>query len=233
MNKHYRFHFRLRSSLSHPKMIVGCRSPLPMLLLLLPLCCTEPNYHQRAHSSSNSVRLARRILTRVRALLLQYKLEELGDSEFEDRSLSLQDLPSLKTDYFHWLHMQDSERLRGAVQGLKVFWHHLDLKRQQLKQECRGRPGRLTRSMQKLIQVSHADSSLSNHELPMEAPLTEAPPPTPSFWARLAWHKRLEGYVVLRDLERYLRRLVRDFMLLKARRSTAQPSGRHLCHRCC
>ncbi|XP_072557688.1 uncharacterized protein [Paramormyrops kingsleyae] len=206
-----------------------------MLLLLLPLCCTEPNYHQRAHSSSNSVRLARRILTRVRALLLQYKLEELGDSEFEDRSLSLQDLPSLKTDYFHWLHMQDSERLRGAVQGLKVFWHHLDLKRQQLKQECRGRPGRLTRSMQKvqldmrdliyltkkqLIQVSHADSSLSNHEPPMEAPLTEAPPPTPSFWARLAWHKRLEGYVVLRDLERYLRRLVRDFMLLKARRSS-------------
>ncbi|XP_048838208.1 uncharacterized protein LOC125712311 isoform X2 [Brienomyrus brachyistius] len=216
------------SSLSLQKMIVGCRSPLPMLLLLLPLCCTEPNYHQRAHSSSNSVRLARRIHARVRALLLQYKLEELGDSEFEDRSLSLQGLPSLKTDYFHWLHMQDSERLRGAVQGLKVFWHHLDQKRQQLEQESRGQLGTITRSMQKvqldvrdliylikkqLIQVRPADSSLSNHEPP-----TEAPPPL--FRARLAWHKRLEGYVVLRDLELYLRRLVRDFLLLKGRRSS-------------
>lgn len=55
--------------------------------------------------------------------------------------------------YKDWLivgGVQDSERLRGAVLGLKVFWHHLDLKRRQLEQERRGRRDRLSQLMQKV-----------------------------------------------------------------------------------
>ncbi|KAL4608473.1 interleukin-27 subunit alpha-like [Arapaima gigas] len=103
-------------------------------LLLLAGCSAVP-LHQKTASFSTSLSFTRKIRAQVQNLLLQYKGEQLGDEQFEDRDLTLKSLPSITMEYTYWLQMQDWERLSQAKQDLQTFWAHLDIKRGQLQEE--------------------------------------------------------------------------------------------------
>ncbi|KAL4647556.1 cardiotrophin-2-like [Arapaima gigas] len=199
-----------------------------LLWFTLHFCHITASYQYQceARQLMSSIRFARRIRSRVQALLLHYKEQELGDSKFEDRNLMLKTLPSLNTDYFTWLHMQHTERLDMAVRDLHIFLILLDANREQIVEEKNGQMDMLTRSMYNVQLdvkdlILHVKSQLnkmnSQRHSPSGQTVTQQPPPPSLLRPRLSWHKRLQGYVVLRDLERYLGKVVRDFILLKSK----------------
>ncbi|CAB1316316.1 unnamed protein product [Coregonus sp. 'balchen'] len=181
------------------------------------------------------------------------KEEQLDNKQFEDRSLELQTLPSLSTDFYHWLQMKDWERLSAASRDLHTFWAHLDMKRREMEREevgqgaahGMGRSGKAKPTIPESIQCILTDlrdlMTKVNFQLrcvnsssvsPISPPaLTGAVSPPSSHQApsKSLWTSRLEGYVILRDLERYLTKLARDFHLLKTKHRGppgAQPRGR-------
>uniref|UniRef100_A0A8C9QWG7 Interleukin-27 subunit alpha-like n=1 Tax=Scleropages formosus TaxID=113540 RepID=A0A8C9QWG7_SCLFO len=222
-----------RSSLSFLSRMTSTYRVL-FAILLLPLCSPFPSHQQRPPSFSNSLSFTRKIRTRVQNLLLQYNGQQLGDEQFEDRDLALHTLPSISMNYTHWLQMQDWERLSQASRDLQTFWAHLDIKCQQLEAERQnqgGAPGvglqgqpapTLAQSMLRVqmdlrdliqqvdtqvhavIQVTSDTSSIPDPNL--EINLDPA--------SSQLWSSRLQGYVILRDLSRYLGKLARDFTLL-------------------
>ncbi|XP_023867436.1 cardiotrophin-2-like [Salvelinus sp. IW2-2015] len=226
----------------------------PLFFLTLscvyPCCASTPGLLQAYSYSLKSTRCTH---ARVQQLLMRYKEELLEDKQFEDRDLELQTIPSLSTDFYHWLQMKDWERLSAASQDLHTFWAHLDMKRKEMevdKVEQRAAHWMGTRGKAKTtipqgihrIQTDLRDLMTKvNFQLrcvnsssvsPTSPPtLTRAVSPSSSHQAlsKSLWTSRLEGYVILRDLERYLTKLARDFILLKTKHSgppSAQPSGR-------
>ncbi|XP_036392427.1 cardiotrophin-2-like [Megalops cyprinoides] len=194
-------------------------------------------YQQRALKFSYSLRFTIRIRTSVQELFLKFKAQELGDPQFEDRRLVLHTLPSISVDYSKWLHMQDVERLGLAARDLRSFWVHLDLQRRQIEEERGERKGQRNRLIQAVLAIQ-VDLQKLAHQInsqlrylwsvastrPLPCPLsgpTHSPPEKllllPQFLPPETWCRRLQGYVILRDLERYLAKLSRDFTLLKSR----------------
>ncbi|KAJ7997226.1 hypothetical protein DPEC_G00226770 [Dallia pectoralis] len=190
----------------------------------------------------------------MRPHLSRQKEEQLDDKQFEDRFLESQTLPSLSTDFLHWLRMNDWERLSAASRDLHTFWYHLDIKRRELKAECgprtaqklgnRRKSGHMLfesiqgiqtdlRDLMKKVKfqlkslssptspsmVNHSDglrlrSRVNTNSLPAQS-RTVSRPSAYQHTSKSLWTRRLEGYVILRDLERYLIKLARDFILLK------------------
>ncbi|KAJ0039393.1 hypothetical protein NL108_015685, partial [Boleophthalmus pectinirostris] len=63
------------------------------------------------------------------------KEEQLGTKDYENRSEHLKDLPSLSTDFYHWLKLTDEERLGAALSDTQAFWSMLQWKREQIRSE--------------------------------------------------------------------------------------------------
>ncbi|XP_068509336.1 uncharacterized protein [Syngnathus scovelli] len=186
---------------------------------------------------SNSFRLARSTRTRVQQLLSKYKEQMLGDKDFEDRSSYLKDLPILSTDFNIWLQLstgsllfiQDWERLHAAFSDMQVYKSKLELKRKELEMEEKEKTVNniLTQSI-KHIELDLRDlmsqvssqvrcvskmTCIKSSERQANFP-TIRTPLNQSTTSKTLWEKRLEGYIILRDLDLYLTKLARDFILL-------------------
>uniref|UniRef100_A0A672P6Z2 Uncharacterized LOC107548437 n=1 Tax=Sinocyclocheilus grahami TaxID=75366 RepID=A0A672P6Z2_SINGR len=219
-----------------------CLSPLCILILILTCMVStnssSPLGHRGALSFSNSLRLTRTIRAGVQQLLSRYKQQLFGDELFEYRELMLSSLPAVTVSYQSWLHMQDTERLRLASHNLQTFWTHLEVLRQQLERERdatkerreqrRGKRGKpqptlrqrfvslqidlrdLIKQVNSQVQVLSITASTKSPLLhPLHATSSSGPIPKTSRWIQ-----HLRGYVILRDLERYLSRLARDYAVL-------------------
>ncbi|XP_021473961.2 uncharacterized protein LOC110533775 [Oncorhynchus mykiss] len=202
-------------------------------------CCASPPGLLKSYSYSlKSIRCTH---TRVQQLLRRYKEEQLDNKQFEDRSLEWQTLPSLSTDFYHWLQMKDWERLSAASRDLHTFWAHLDMKRREIEREevgqgaahrmgSRGKPKpSIPERIQHILTDLRDLMTKVNFQLrcvnssnvsPTSPPALTRAVSTPSSHqapSKSLWTSRLEGYVILRDLERYLTKLARDFILLKTK----------------
>ncbi|XP_036379814.1 uncharacterized protein LOC118774570 [Megalops cyprinoides] len=203
----------------------------------LPMCFPATPCRQGQLRLSYSLRFTRRILAHVQDLLPQYKEQQLGDPQFEDRSLKMESLPSIAIDSLQWLRMEDWERLSSAAKDLHTFWVHLDRKRRQIEAETMSHPPKkrksqtgqqkpsltqamfgIQRDLKDLMrQVNSQLRCLNSSALPYPASSSAssvAPPSTTPTLAWQLWASRQEGYVILRDLDRYLGKLARDFILL-------------------
>uniref|UniRef100_A0A3P8X2P8 Uncharacterized protein n=1 Tax=Cynoglossus semilaevis TaxID=244447 RepID=A0A3P8X2P8_CYNSE len=190
---------------------------------LILLCCvlnsadSSPSSEGQRSNNNTSFRLTRSTRSRVHQLLNKYKEQQLGNKHFEDRRL-LKDLPSLSTDYEDWIMMTDWERLQAALGNLKIYWEMLERKRKQLEKEQMSRHSSLSQSIRH-IQLDLRDlmNRVSNQ---MRSSWKK--PTFPSAQISLdtenssmtAWDRRVEGYIILRDLDLYLTKLARDFLLL-------------------
>ncbi|KAJ8343077.1 hypothetical protein SKAU_G00330050 [Synaphobranchus kaupii] len=146
-------------------------------------------------------------------------------------------------EYSQWKSMQDLERLNTASKDLHTFWAHLDIRRHQMETFWESHTvnkkamylikamSGIQRHLQDLIgQVDSQLGSLNSGSLPSSSPAPKVlthptyVPPKQDLWSN-----RRQGYIVLRDLERYLVKLARDFILLKARHrgGPAAPTGNH------
>uniref|UniRef100_A0A671L6V3 Uncharacterized LOC107663373 n=1 Tax=Sinocyclocheilus anshuiensis TaxID=1608454 RepID=A0A671L6V3_9TELE len=161
-----------------------------------------------------------------RAVLFSQKQQVFGDELFEYRELMLSSLPAVTVSYQSWLHMQDTERLRLASHNLQTFWTHLEVQRQQLERERdatnerreqrrgkRGKPQSTLRQSFVSLQIDLRDlmkqvNSQVQSNTVHQTPTRTDNPQTSS------WIQHLRGYVILRDLERYLSRLARDYAVL-------------------
>ncbi|XP_070839584.1 uncharacterized protein [Chaetodon trifascialis] len=202
---------------------------------LILLCCMLNCVDSSAPSPvllrikyNNSFRLTRSTRTHVQQLQKKYKEQQLGNKHFEDRSRQLKDLPSLSTDFYSWLKLTDSERLHAAFWDMQAYWNMLEWKRKQLEKEEKeqmvGQAVSLPQSI-KYIQLDLRDlmSQVSNQMsymqrssmTPTSAPARVASNPETS--SKTVWDSRVEGYIILRDLDLYLTKLARDFLLLASK----------------
>ncbi|XP_023260577.1 uncharacterized protein LOC111653998 isoform X1 [Seriola lalandi dorsalis] len=197
---------------------------------LILLCCilncvdSAPSPVSHNNEFKNSFRLTRSSRTRVQQLLKKYKEQLLGNKDFEDRGRQLKDLPSLSTDFYSWLKLTDWERLYAAFWDMQAYWNMLDWKRKELEREEKEQSAArtaLTRSINH-IQLDLRDlmnqvsSQMSYMKRSWTKP-TSAPvgtPLIPETSSKTVWDRRVEGYIILRDLDLYLTKLARDFLLL-------------------
>lgn len=173
----------------------------------------------------NSYRLARSTRARVQQLLMRYKEQQLGSKDFEDRSQHLKDLPLLSTDFYNWLKLTDRERLHAAVSDMQTFWSMLDWKRKQMAALA---THVLPQSFEH-IQFDLRDlMSQVNNEMGYIGSMSVKPYTTSvrsmnaesNTW--MEWDSRVEGYIILRDLDLYLTKLARDFLLLATKATPTQ-----------
>ncbi|KAG8008339.1 hypothetical protein GBF38_019456 [Nibea albiflora] len=172
-----------------------------LILLCCILNCVEssaPCPVQQSAKYHNSFRLARSTLSRVQHLQKRY----------------------------------DWERLHGAFKDMQVYWNMLEWKRTQLEREqVTGRAAHniLAHSM-KHVQLDLRDlmRQVSNQMSVMQSSRVKHSPPTaraplnPEAVSKTAWDRQVEGYIILRDLELYLTKLVRDFLLLASKAHVTQ-----------
>uniref|UniRef100_A0A3B3R2W1 Ciliary neurotrophic factor n=1 Tax=Paramormyrops kingsleyae TaxID=1676925 RepID=A0A3B3R2W1_9TELE len=194
-----------------------------ILLTLSDCTCSSMNESTWSHTG----RLA--CITMCTCVSLQNK-EQLGDRHFEDRDLMLPTLPSISTEFSNWQAMEDRDRLSQTLRNLHNFWTHLDIKRRQLEAEHQRQrvgkdrflQGRHAPSIEKAILsvqmdlrdlIQHVSAQL--HRL--NGTSVSGPTPSPALDSTPSpqlWSSRLQGYVILRDLGRYMEKLVREFILL-------------------
>ncbi|XP_059207089.1 uncharacterized protein LOC131986252 [Centropristis striata] len=210
-----------------------------LVLLFCVLNCVEsspPSPLLQRSKYNNSFRLAKSTRTRVQLLQRKYKEQQLGDKHFEDRSGQLKDLPSLSTDFSSWLKLTDFERLHAAFGDLQAYWNMLERKRKQLEKEGKEQMGGRERVRNTLpqsirhIQLDLRDlmsqvSSQVSTELKSTMSYIKSSwikptiptPVNPQTRSKTVWDSRVEGYIILRDLDLYLTRLARDFLLLASK----------------
>ncbi|XP_077360131.1 uncharacterized protein LOC144005732 isoform X2 [Festucalex cinctus] len=203
-----------------------------LILLCCILSCAESAPSLGIHKArySNSFRLARSTRTRVQQLLSKYKEQQLGNKDFEDRSGYLNDLPSLSTDFNSWLQLTDWDRLHAALSDMQAYRNRLEWQRKELETEEKEKRGAqaLLNTLPKNIKHIELDlrDLMSQVSSQMSYIKTSSRKPTfPTVWTPLnqsnisktLWEKRVEGYIVLRDLDLYLTKLARDFLLLASK----------------
>ncbi|XP_034540141.1 uncharacterized protein LOC117813133 [Notolabrus celidotus] len=202
--------------------------------ILVLLCCmlnlvesSTPSQVLQRNKYNNSFRLARSTRTRIQLLQKKYKEEKWWHKHFEDRGWPVNGLPSLSTDFYSWLNLTDWDRLHAAFRDLQVYWTRLERKRKELemeeKEKLAGQAARPTLSerimhiqldlrdlMSKIsIQMRHMRSSWTKP--------TSLPHLDPETSPRREWDSRPEGYIILRELDLYLTKLARDFLLLASK----------------
>uniref|UniRef100_A0A668AMA7 Uncharacterized LOC115371692 n=1 Tax=Myripristis murdjan TaxID=586833 RepID=A0A668AMA7_9TELE len=206
--------------------------PLCYILSCVQLYCASSQVPQKA-KYNYSLRLTRLTRTGVQRLLNTY-VSELDWPDFENRSLRLSSLPLLSTEFDSWLRLTDWERLRTASWDLHTYWDMLERKRKQLEgaegEQMAGQQGQSTMTLLQSIkniqldlrdlmkqvsfQMSHMNSSSVN---PTASTPSQNPPPSYQPPSNLTWASRVEGYIILRDLNLYLIKLARDFLLLASK----------------
>uniref|UniRef100_UPI00398E9569 cardiotrophin-2 n=1 Tax=Pristiophorus japonicus TaxID=55135 RepID=UPI00398E9569 len=166
-----------------------------------------------------SLNLSRKILQDVRDLLLKYKHEKIGSSSFEDYNMILSSLPRCSIVYRYWLHMQDVERLMLNAKDLYVFWIHVDFKRIDELRDCQ--ESAVSKSMEGVsLDLRDLISQLSSQLSALNSTSPDPPDlmlPHTVLNPAYEWHSKLQGYIIFRDLETYLNKVVRDFTLLKTK----------------
>ncbi|XP_045894996.1 uncharacterized protein LOC123962749 isoform X2 [Micropterus dolomieu] len=191
---------------------------------------SAPSAVPQRNKYKNSFRLTRTTRTRVQQLQRKYKEQQLGNKHFEDRSRQLKDLPSLSTDFNSWLKLTDWERLHAAFCDMQAYWNMLEWKRKQLemeeKEQIAERVVRTTISQSiRHIQLDLRDlmkqvsSQLSYMQSSWMKPTSHKvqEPLNPETSSKTVWDRRVEGYIILRDLDLYLTKLARDFLLLASK----------------
>ncbi|XP_077596268.1 uncharacterized protein LOC144212352 isoform X2 [Stigmatopora nigra] len=189
--------------------------------------CAPSTGHPKAQQLlySDSFHLARSTRTRVQQLILKYNEQLLGNKQFEDRSGQLKDLPLLSTDFNSWLKLTDWERLGAAFTDMQVYKKILERKRSELEREEKEKRGTqalhaaLIQSMKNteldlrdlIGQVRHQMSLIRSTKATIPPMGTLSPPKN---LPKTIWERRVEGYLLLRDLNLYLTKLARDFLLL-------------------
>nr|XP_046265922.1 uncharacterized protein LOC124070250 [Scatophagus argus] len=204
------------------------------------LNCVEssvPSQVLQRNKYNNSFRLTRFTRTRVQQLMNKYKEEKLGNKHFEDRSRQLRDLPLLSTDFYSWLDMTDWERLDTAFWDMQTYWNMLEWKRKQLEEEEKEQlvgqaaHNTLTQSIKHIqldlrdlmSQVRNQMSYVQSSRMKPTSPAVRAHK-NPDTVSKTVWDSRVEGYIILRDLDLYLTRLARDFLLLASKTGMTQQS---------
>ncbi|XP_068456229.1 interleukin-27 subunit alpha [Clinocottus analis] len=201
-----------------------------LILLCCVLDCVEsstPSPVLRRNKYNNSFRLTRSTRTRVQQLQRKYKEQQLGDKHFEDKGRQLKDLPSLSTDFYSWLNLTEWERLHAAFWDMQAYWKMLERKRKQLEMEekelmaNRAVGNTLPQSVWHIQLdlrdlMSHVSTQMSYMNSSWTKP-TSLPPLNPQTRYKTEWHSRVEGYIILRDLDLYLTKLARDFLLLASK----------------
>ncbi|XP_078404032.1 cardiotrophin-2 [Cetorhinus maximus] len=163
--------------------------------------------------------LSRKMLQDVHTLIGKYKQVKLGNPSFEDYSLKLRSLPSSQEDYEHWLDTQDIERLQQNWKDLQVFWIHVDAKRIHELTQTQGSVlvdsiEAISLDIRDLVSQLNRQLSALNSTSPEPLDLTL---PNNILNPNYEWQSKLQGYIIFRDLETYLNKVVRDFTLLKAK----------------
>ncbi|GAA6235967.1 uncharacterized protein LOC108893571 isoform X1 [Lates japonicus] len=199
---------------------------------LILLCCilncvdSTPSQVLQRNKYNSSFRLTKFTRTRVQQLLNRYKEQHLGNRNFEDRNRQLKDLPLLSTDFDSWLKLEDWERLHAAFWDMQAYWNMLEWKRKQLEREGKEQMAARTTLPQSIkhIQLDLRDlmSQVSSQMSYMKSSWVK---PTSPIWTALnpetssktVWDCRVEGYIILRDLDLYLTKLARDFLLLASK----------------
>ncbi|XP_037604554.1 uncharacterized protein LOC119475692 isoform X2 [Sebastes umbrosus] len=201
-----------------------------LILLCCVLNCVEsssPSPVLQRNKYNNSFRLTRSTRTRVQQLQRKYKEQQLGNKHFEDRNRQLKDLPLLSTDFDSWLELTDWERLHAAFWDMQAYWNMLERKRKQLEREEREQlvaraVGTTLPQSIRHIQLDLRDlmSQVSSQMSYMRNSWTKPTSPTPlnpQTRSKTEWDSRVEGYIILRDLDLYLTKLARDFLLLASK----------------
>ncbi|KAM7397802.1 hypothetical protein PAMA_005907 [Pampus argenteus] len=179
------------------------------------------------HKYKKSFSLTRDTRIHVHKLLKTYKTHLLGDHHVEDRGQQFKDLPPLSTDFNSWLQLTDWERLHAAFWDMRAYWNILEEKKWQLEREEREQqaiPTTLPESI-KNIQLDLRDlmSQVSSQMSYMKASwvtpasTTVRTPLKPETNSKTVWDSRVEGYIILRNLDLYLTKLARDFLLLASK----------------
>ncbi|XP_075957508.1 uncharacterized protein LOC142959889 [Anarhichas minor] len=201
-----------------------------LILLCCVLDCVEsssPSPVLQRNTYNNSFRLTRSTRTRVQQLQKKYKEQQLGNKHFEDRSRQLKGLPLLSTDFYSWINLTEWERLHAAFWDIEAYWKTLEQKRKQLeKQENEHMMNRvLGNTLPQSIRhiqldlrdlMSQVSSQMSYMNSSWTKP-TSRTPLNPQTRSKTVWDSRVEGYVILRDLDLYLTKLARDFLLLASK----------------
>ncbi|XP_018547229.1 uncharacterized protein LOC108893571 isoform X2 [Lates calcarifer] len=210
-----------------------CLFQMTVWWLALILLCYILNYvdstpsHVPWNKYNSSFRLTKSTRTRVQQLLNRYKEQHLGNKNFEDRNRQLKDLPLLSTDFDSWLKLEDWERLHAAFWDMQAYWNMLEWKRKQLERE--GKEQRVARTTLpqsiKHVQLDLRDlmSQVSSQMSYMKSSWVKPTSPTvrtalnPEPTSKTVWDSRVDGYIILRDLDLYLTKLARDFLLLASK----------------
>ncbi|XP_028278001.1 uncharacterized protein LOC114446552 [Parambassis ranga] len=213
-------------------MNLPCHKEAFILICFIVYCAesSAPSPSLQRNKYNNSFHLTRSTRTRVQQLLRKYKKQQLGDEDFEDRSRQLKDLPSLSTDFYSWLKMTDLERLHAAFLDMQAYWNMLEWKRRQLEKEekeqlvVQAPQTTLPQSIKHVqldlrdlmrqvsSQMTYVKSSVTK---PVTAPVLTLLKLESS--SKTVWDSRVEGYIILRDLDLYLTKLARDFLLLASK----------------
>ncbi|XP_068572425.1 uncharacterized protein [Cebidichthys violaceus] len=201
-----------------------------LILLCCVLDCVEsssPSPVLQRNKYNNSFRLTRSTRTRVQQLQRKYKEQQLGNKHFEDRSQQLKDLPLLSTDFYRWINLTEWERLHAAFWDMQAYWKTLERKRKQLEKEEKEQMvdrafGTTLPQSIRHIQLDLRDlmSQVSSQMSYMNSSWTKPTSPTPlnpQTRSKTIWDSRVEGYIILRDLDLYLTKLARDFLLLASK----------------
>uniref|UniRef100_A0A665X0V3 Ciliary neurotrophic factor n=1 Tax=Echeneis naucrates TaxID=173247 RepID=A0A665X0V3_ECHNA len=135
----------------------------------------------------------------------------------------MKELPSLSTEFFSWLNLTDWERLHAAFTDMQAFCNMLERKRKELQEDKEQIAGHttLTQNMKHIqldlrdlidqvsTQMTYMKSSWSKPTSPLVLNPTNS-----EARSKTVWDRRVEGYIILRDLDLYLTKLARDFLLL-------------------
>uniref|UniRef100_A0A3Q0S2L9 Ciliary neurotrophic factor n=1 Tax=Amphilophus citrinellus TaxID=61819 RepID=A0A3Q0S2L9_AMPCI len=210
------------------------------LLFFLPSKCPSCFYAFKGKPCyKNCFRLTRSTRTRVQQLLRKYKELHLGNRHFEDRSRHLKDLPLISTEFNSWINLTDWERLHAAFWDMQAYWNMLEWKRRQLEKEEKDQKvvqvarATLTKSIRHiqldlrdlmsqvssqvstvfLLKSTHISSPFHSTETLEEV----TPKLVLQNLSRTVWDNLVEGYIILRDLDLYLTKLARDFLILASK----------------
>lgn len=148
----------------------------------------------------------------------------MGSSEYEDRSQHLQGLPSPSTDFFTWLQLTDRQRLGTAHSDIQTFQSMLEWKREQLKTTTNTNSTvpqsfhHIECDLRDLLkEVSSQIKDIGGTSLRPHSPRAHR-----ASSSMTQWDSRVKGYIILRDLDLYLIKLARDFLLLATKTTRTQ-----------
>ncbi|XP_042355543.1 uncharacterized protein LOC121952784 [Plectropomus leopardus] len=121
--------------------------------------------------------------------------------------------------------LRDWERLHAAFWDMQAYWNMLDWKRKQLEKEekeqmvARAVGTTLPQSIRHIQLdlrdlMSQVSSQMSYMRTTWTKPTSPTSPLNVQTRSNTVWDSRVEGYVILRDLDLYLTKLARDFLLL-------------------